>query len=73
MDFTKVSENLKARGYTVQCFSTAREAADYLDGAIDGRTVAFGGSVTLDQLGLYERLGTHNRVLWHQRQGTGGD
>ena len=63
MDFTKVSENLKARGYTVQCFSTAREAADYLDGAIDGRTVAFGGSVTLDQLGLYERLGTHNRVL----------
>ena len=73
MDFTKVSENLKARGYTVQCFSTARKAADYLNGAIDGRTVAFGGSVTLDQLGLYERLGTHNRVLWHQRQGTGGD
>ena len=67
MDFTKVSENLKARGYAVQCFATAQEAADYLNGAIDGVSVAFGGSVTLDQMGLFERLSSHNHAMWHWR------
>lgn len=69
MDFTRVSENLKARGYAVSCFATAREAAEYLDRTIDGRTVGFGGSATLTKMGLYERLGTHNRVLWHWHAG----
>lgn len=73
MDFTKVSENLKARGYAVQCFATAQEAADYLNGAIDGVSVAFGGSVTLDQMGLFERLSSHNRAMWHWREGTAED
>ncbi len=73
MDFTKVSENLKARGYAVQCFATAREAADYLNGAIDGVSVGFGGSMTLEQMGLFERLSGHNRALWHWREGTAED
>ena len=73
MDFTKVSENLKARGYAVQCFATAREAADYLNGAIDGVSVGFGGSMTLEQMGLFERLNGHNRALWHWREGTAED
>lgn len=73
MDFTKVSENLKARGYAVQCFATAREAADYLNGAIDGVSVGFGGSMTLEQVGLFERLSGHNRALWHWREGTAED
>ena len=73
MDFTKVSENLKARGYAVQCFATAQEAADYLNGAIDGVSVAFGGSVTLDQMGLFERLSSHNHAMWHWREGTAQD
>lgn len=73
MDFTKVSENLKARGYAVQCFATAQEAADYLNGAIDGVSVAFGGSVTLDQMGLFERLSSHNHAMWHWREGTAED
>lgn len=73
MDFTKVSENLKARGYAVQCFATAQEAADYLNGAIDGVSVGFGGSMTLEQMGLFERLSGHNRALWHWREGTAED
>ena len=73
MDFTKVSENLKARGYAVQCFATAREAADYFNGAIDGVSVGFGGSMTLEQMGLFERLSGHNRALWHWREGTAED
>lgn len=65
MDFTRVKENLEKRGFAVSVFATAAEAADYLDGAIDGKTVAFGGSITLQQMELAEKLGKHNEVLWH--------
>ena len=71
MAFERVKENLERRGYQVRTFATAAEAADYLDGAIDGATVGFGGSVTLQQMGLAERLGTHNQVIWHWRSGAG--
>ena len=67
-DFTKVQKNLEARGYTVKAFATSAEAADYLDGAIDGKTVGFGGSATLDVLGIYDRLESHNTVIWHWKQ-----
>ena len=50
-DFTKVQQALERRGYTVRTFAAAEEAAAYLDGAIDGKTVGFGGSATLDALG----------------------
>ena len=63
--FDTVKKNLEERGYTVRTFATAAEAADYLDGAIDGTTVGFGGSVTLQDMGLYELLGSHNEVHWH--------
>ena len=62
-------ENRARRGDQVRTFATAAEAADYLDGAIDGATVGFGGSVTLQQMGLAERLGTHNQVIWHWQSG----
>ena len=67
-DFKKVQANLEARGYTVRTFATAAEAAGYLDGAIDGKTVGFGGSATLDALGIYDRLESHNTVIWHWKQ-----
>lgn len=64
-DFSGVKKNLERRGYAVSAFATAAEAAAYLDGAIDGTAVGFGGSGTLKALGLYERLGKHNTVVWH--------
>ena len=54
--FAEVEKNLRERGFQVQCFETASEAAAYLDSQIDGQTVGFGGSVTLKQMGLYELL-----------------
>lgn len=63
--FEKVEKNLRERGYTVKTFATADEAATYLDGQIDGKTVGFGGSVTLDTMGVYDLLARHNTVLWH--------
>lgn len=67
MNFETIKTNLEQRGYTVSCFETATEAADYIDNKTDGTTVGFGGSVTLEQMGLYERLITHNDVHWHHR------
>mgnify|MGYP000573941994 CR=1 FL=1 len=58
-DFTKVQQALERRGYTVRTFAAAAEAAAYLDGAIDGKTVGFGGSATLDALGVYDKLAAH--------------
>lgn len=68
-DFEKTVQSLERRGFTVRCFDTARQAADYLDGEIDQSSVAFGGSVTLQQMGLYPRLSAHNQVIWHWEGG----
>ena len=62
-DWNKLCATLESRGYRVRRFATAREAADYLDAQIDGKTVAFGGSVTLKEMGLYPRLSAHNQVV----------
>lgn len=67
MDFTTVRENLEKLGYKVSVFETKEAAAAYMNEQIDQTTVGFGGSVTVDQMGLYESLGTHNEVIWHWR------
>ena len=36
MDIEKTIRALTGRGFAVRHFATGREAADYLDGAIDG-------------------------------------
>lgn len=64
-DIKKLQENLKAKGYLTSYFETAQEAVDYLDSQIDGLSVGFGGSVTLNELGIYDRLTTHNKTIWH--------
>ena len=66
-----VKKNLEDRGYAVEVFASGVEAAAYLDGAVDGKSVGFGGSMTLDQLGLYDALGKHNTVVWHWKQDAG--
>lgn len=67
MNFESLKQNLEERGYQVSCFSTVKEAAEYLDAQLDGKTIGFGGSVTLEEMGLYEKLAGHNRVFWHHR------
>ena len=65
MDFSIVEKNLKDKGYAVVIFETATDAAKHLDAVIDHRTVGFGGSMTLKEMGLYEMLRSHNEVFWH--------
>lgn len=52
MDFRKVKKNLEDYGYTVKEFQTSNEAKDYLVNAIKDTTVGFGGSKSLEAMGL---------------------
>jgi len=63
--FEKVEQALKDRGFPVKVFATGAEAAEYLDASIDGTTVGVGGSLTVQQIGLYDKLAAHNEVHWH--------
>lgn len=65
MDFKEIRENLEKKGYTVSEFDTAKEASEYLNKEIDGKTVGFGGSVTLTEMGVCEELAKHNDIYWH--------
>ncbi len=67
MDYSAVEKNLKNKGYIVTSFETASEAVKYLNMQIDNQTVGFGGSITLEQIGLFETLQSHNTVFWHWR------
>lgn len=69
-DMERLKRNLEKRGYAVSHFVTAQEAADYLDSQIDGCTVGFGGSVSIQEMGLQPRLAAHNDTFWHWDKGT---
>ena len=67
MQFDKAAASLREKGYKVVVCDTAMEAACYIDKEIDGKTVGFGGSVTVQELGLYDKLKTHNEVYSHAK------
>lgn len=67
MNFNSIKKVLEEKGYAVSCFETANEAADYINQQINGKTVGIGGSMTIEEMGLYEKLVTHNIVNWHHR------
>ncbi len=70
MDFTRVKENLENKGFAVSCFATGEEATTYLLEELKGKVVGFGGSMTLRELGLYEKLTEQNKTLWHWESAT---
>ncbi len=68
-DYEKLRKNLEAEGFSVSFFPTAAAASDYLDAALDGRTIGIGGSMTIREMGLADRLALHNQVIWHWADG----
>ena len=65
MNESNLIQNLESRGFTVRAFDTGAQAAEYLAETIRGNTVGFGGSMSLDKLGLYEKLAEDNQCFWH--------
>ena len=70
MNIEKTVKNLELHGFAVKHFETGAQAAEYLTEACAGQTVGFGGSMTLDKIGIYEML-PEGTAFWHWR--TPGD
>lgn len=58
-------KNFEAHGFQTSFFETKDEAVNYLTAQLTGTEVAFGGSVTLQEMGLAEALKKNNEVVWH--------
>lgn len=65
MDLQKAVQNFQSHGFSVQVFRTANEAKDYLNASIDNVSVGYGGSMTIQQMGLLDQLEKHNEVIGH--------
>lgn len=68
INIVKTIESLNCRGFDASHFATGKEAVDYIVSQLKGETIGFGGSKTVEALGLFERLGDNNRVDWHWKQ-----
>jgi len=66
--FKTVEKNLQERGYAVRCFASRKDAAAYLCDVLCGVTIGIGGSSTVKELGLHEKLQKNNTVYWHWMQ-----
>lgn len=73
MNLSTLQTNLEKLHYYVKVFNTKEEASEYLGESIQGKTVGFGGSVTLAQMSLYEKLRENNTVIWHLKMNEGED
>lgn len=65
MNFEKTKENLLKNGFLVSTFETKEQASDYLNKEIDSVTVGFGGSMTLNEMGIIDSLSAHNEIYSH--------
>ena len=63
MDVEQVLAAFAKKGYKTAHFADGAAAAAYLNEQIDGRTVAFGDSRTLYNMGVYDLLASHNQVV----------
>ena len=61
----KTAEALRKNGFEPHLFRTGAEAAEYIVSQLEGRTVGIGGSMSVKQLGLSDRLRERNTVYWH--------
>ena len=64
-DLEKTGKNLENRGFRVHRFASGAEAAEFLVQTLHGNSIGIGGSVTIDTLGVYDRLCGSNKVFWH--------
>ena len=68
-DYDRLLRSLKGRGFLPQLLRTGAEAREAALTIIGGRSVGFGGSATVQQLGLYEALSARgNEVFWHWKE-----
>ena len=62
MQLDTAVKNLTNHGFSVRVFKTQQEAVSAISQELSGKTVGFGGSVTLEQMQLFETLQKNNTV-----------
>ena len=67
-NFTNLKQNLETKGYQVSVFENKEEAANYINGQVEQKSVGLGGSVTIHEMNLFEMLSSHNKVYWHDKK-----
>ena len=65
MNYDILKSNLLAIGFPSKFFKTKEAAAEYLLDTIKGSTVGIGGSITVKELDIYNKLTKENTVFWH--------
>jgi len=68
MEQELLKNNFERHGFKTSFFDTKEAALDYLKDQISGKKVAIGGSVTAQEMGLYEALSKKNEVIWHWKK-----
>ena len=69
-DLEKTRKNLENRGFRAHVFATGAEAADYLAQTLHNTCIGIGGSVTIDEIGVYDRLSADNDVICRWKKPT---
>ncbi len=65
MNYEELKKNFESHGFMTRYFETGEQAKNYLVENIQGRTVGFGGSFTVREMGLFEALSEKNVTVWH--------
>lgn len=58
-------KKFNSEGFNVSFFNDREEAISQILGEVSNKIVSFGGSKTLEELSLYEKLSCNNKVFWH--------
>ena len=69
-DIDKILKTFEARGFKALYFDSPEKAVAFLSSEIKGTEVGMGGSVTIKELSLFEKLSESNKVHWHFLDGT---
>lgn len=68
MNYQVLKKNFENHRFHTSYFETKEEAVSYLKEKVQGMTVGFGGSMTSEELGLYDVLKEKNQVYWHWKE-----
>lgn len=69
----RLSTTLQKRNFDVEVFPSGATAAMRLLELVQGRTVGYGGSVTLETLGIFDEIGNYAHDVYTHRPGRAGD
>lgn len=68
MHMDELITRYQSEGFEVLYFETKEEATAYICQENQGKTIGFGGSITLEEMGLFDALQKENTVFWHWKQ-----